>query len=331
MKCLALLAVSLAVSTAFPHIPILLNPGGIGGIYKGPSSETIVKGPDGSVITSEQIGGEVQIKGKANVGAVIPVVEHINEPLVQPIVSPTLVTSDLSDVIGAPVVTKVVSTPIVTGPVVTKVSAPVLLKENPIIVDDKIEHEHVIVGEKVISVPKKVQEDSDLIGPSGTISRRGDDVVVSGPASTTIKGGGVVASIEKQPDVAVKSVEVKPVVAPVILKEKTIATPIVTPVVSHVSPVITPVLSDDSSIIRESASYIAKPVAPVYAHSFNTASAYAPHAPVLKYNGPVITPLRKSGAYANDLLLPNVDYGHLGGLSYGHGTNLGYGGPYPLR
>lgn len=37
----------------------LLNPGGIGGIFKGPNSETIIRGPDGSEITSEQQGGAV--------------------------------------------------------------------------------------------------------------------------------------------------------------------------------------------------------------------------------------------------------------------------------
>lgn len=37
----------------------LISPGGIGGIFKGPNSETIIRGPDGSEITSEQKGGAV--------------------------------------------------------------------------------------------------------------------------------------------------------------------------------------------------------------------------------------------------------------------------------
>lgn len=37
----------------------ILNPGGIGGIFKGPDSETIIRGPDGSQISAEQNGGSI--------------------------------------------------------------------------------------------------------------------------------------------------------------------------------------------------------------------------------------------------------------------------------
>jgi hypothetical protein len=46
-----------ALASPVPSLP--LHPGGIGGLYKGPNSETIIKGPDGSVITSAAVGGEV--------------------------------------------------------------------------------------------------------------------------------------------------------------------------------------------------------------------------------------------------------------------------------
>lgn len=54
-----------------PGLPV--NPGGIGGIFKGPNSETIIQGPDGSIITSAVEGGEVHTKLEPIVVAEIPI------------------------------------------------------------------------------------------------------------------------------------------------------------------------------------------------------------------------------------------------------------------
>nr|CAI5861922.1 unnamed protein product [Callosobruchus analis] len=58
---LALLGYVLHTSIAVPHYEeILVHRGIIGGIFKGPNSETVIQGPDGSAITAEQIGGAVE-------------------------------------------------------------------------------------------------------------------------------------------------------------------------------------------------------------------------------------------------------------------------------
>lgn len=174
-----------------------------------------------------------------------------------------------------------------------------MLNQEPIIVPDliathdpKIVEEQVIVGHKVISVPKKVEENTDLVGPSGTISTRGGDAVISGPASITIKGDGVVTDVEKQPDVHLKTIAVKPIVAPVVTK---VATPIIAPIV----PAVHPVVEGAGTIITH-----ARPIVPLKSY-------YAPKAPVLDVH-PVVTSVEHHG---------HLGLNHVGHVNLGHHGN----------
>ncbi|XP_057654717.1 mucin-2-like [Diorhabda carinulata] len=170
---------------------IVANPGGIGGIFKGPDSETIVKGPDGSVITSEQNGGLIQTEQKLE-----PII--VAEPEIveaHPVLPPSLaedgyiaplvpvknvvIADDANNVV--PVVSSGISAPLPNyiGPPTIPVSSGHEI--------NIIEPEPHIIQTEIIDAPAiESKESTDLVGPSGSISTRGSESIVSGPASTTI-------------------------------------------------------------------------------------------------------------------------------------------------
>lgn len=149
---------------------------GVGGFFKGPNSETIVKGPDGSVITAAAEGGEVQTKVDLKPivvaeAAPAPAAAVVAQPLPAVPLAPAVVetTKIVSTAVAAPIVTSVVE------PIVTKVD---IVPEEP----------HIIETELVDAPDVEPDQASDLIGPSGRISTKGSKSIVSGPASTTISG-----------------------------------------------------------------------------------------------------------------------------------------------
>ncbi|CAH1999602.1 unnamed protein product [Acanthoscelides obtectus] len=73
LQLIALLGYVVHINTSvLQYEAILVHPGIIGGIFKGPNSETIIQGPDGSAITAEQIGGGVEIPDIPPSAALIP-------------------------------------------------------------------------------------------------------------------------------------------------------------------------------------------------------------------------------------------------------------------
>lgn len=167
---------------------------GVGGFYKGPNSETIIKGPDGSVITAQAEGGSIATHDLSQPIVVADTVDV--EPLqsVEPIVSVTPAAAE-------PVVTVtpvVAVSPIATAsPVVAAAPVAVVAPVLPVaaaapVIPHTIEvirpDPHIIETEIVDAPVVEPQESTDLVGPSGSISTRGSSSIVSGPASTTISG-----------------------------------------------------------------------------------------------------------------------------------------------
>ncbi|XP_060531054.1 uncharacterized protein LOC132704807 isoform X5 [Cylas formicarius] len=125
----------------------LLAPGGIGGIFKGPDSETIIQGPDGSVITSEQEGGAV-VRGN---GLEQPIVvaesvqeiesDHAIEQVLiqeQPKVQSEIAQGILLKTVPAPqnqfpgpqpVLTEIKQSPFIESTATIQQNQPILLKE----------------------------------------------------------------------------------------------------------------------------------------------------------------------------------------------------------
>ncbi|KAL1509236.1 hypothetical protein ABEB36_004002 [Hypothenemus hampei] len=182
-----LLSFNLCQSAPHEGFPIL-NPGGIGGIFKGPNSETIIKGPDGSEIVSEQEGGAV-IREDNTLTSPIIVAEpelsvlqeqHVVEPIIASTVAPILT----KDVAIAPIVAST-SVPILSSDISLSVAepiAPIDLKPVEIVQQDP----HVIETEIIEAPDVEPLQSSDLEGPSGRIITKGSASIVSGPASTTI-------------------------------------------------------------------------------------------------------------------------------------------------
>ncbi|KAJ3631045.1 hypothetical protein MTP99_012201 [Tenebrio molitor] len=129
------------VASASPVPSLPLHPGGIGGLYKGPNSETIIKGPDGSVITSAAVGGEVY----SNVEPIVvpePAVVQQVAPVVAPAVAaapvietvavaaPVVESRQSSDLIGPSgrILTHG-SQSVVAGPASTTVTGPAVVAE----------------------------------------------------------------------------------------------------------------------------------------------------------------------------------------------------------
>ncbi|XP_048526546.1 uncharacterized protein LOC109533500 isoform X2 [Dendroctonus ponderosae] len=142
----------LEVSRGAPNdgFPIL-NPGGIGGIFKGPDSETIIRGPDGSQISSEQTGGSI-VSPQGFAGPIVAADAAISsEP---PLIDVEHISSPL----------------------------PVDVKPIEIVQQDP----HIIETEIVAAPDVEPEQSSDLKGPSGRIITKGSASIVSGPASTTI-------------------------------------------------------------------------------------------------------------------------------------------------
>lgn len=152
------------------HRVLVPHPGGIGGIFKGPNSETIVKGPDGSIITAEDEGGAV----KVGIETTVYVPEEIPIPAAAPVVPAAI----------APLVIQE-SVPIAAAPLIP-VAQSVPITHQSVRIGTKRPH---IIKTELIDAPfVEPNESSDLVGPSGSISTRGSSSIVSGPASTTISG-----------------------------------------------------------------------------------------------------------------------------------------------
>ncbi|VEN36119.1 unnamed protein product [Callosobruchus maculatus] len=108
---------------------ILIHPGIIGGIFKGPNSETIIQGPDGSAITAEQIGGAVEAPDVLPSAAIVETA--VNSLPVSSTVRPELrVTPTLSSVSLGRVEISSLSTPI--GSPETASVQPILIPNKPV-------------------------------------------------------------------------------------------------------------------------------------------------------------------------------------------------------
>ncbi|KAJ8930332.1 hypothetical protein NQ314_016882 [Rhamnusium bicolor] len=185
---------------------LLVHPG-VGGLYRGPNSETIIKGPDGSVITAEAAGGSIHTQGT-----------------LEPIVAAEIdVGNGIPDGVALSVVpTAAAAVPAVVGPAVATVTALPIIHNIEIVQPDP----HIIETEIVDAPVVEPQQSTDLVGPSGSISTRGSSSVISGPASTTISepariilASPVVAAIP-----VVSSVSTPLLVAPVEVIPNSVAT-----------------------------------------------------------------------------------------------------------
>ncbi|KAG5887347.1 hypothetical protein JTB14_018362 [Gonioctena quinquepunctata] len=163
---------------------IVANPGGIGGIYQGPDSETVIKGPDGSIITSQEKGGSIH--SNSNLEPIIvaePDISAHSGPSVSQVV-PLVESSGVASVSLAPPLESIIPANIAPA------AAPIIYSVNPAGEDhvlEIIEQDPHIIETEVVDAPIiEPQQSSDLVGPSGSISTRGSSSIVSGPASTTI-------------------------------------------------------------------------------------------------------------------------------------------------
>lgn len=155
------------------HTILVPHPGGIGGIFKGPNSETIVKGPDGSIITAEDEGGAVKTGIQPILvpeEKVITPIETTYEEAAIPAVAPFIVEKP----VAVPIATAL---PVVEPLPVTYQNVKIGTKEP-----------HIVKTEFVAAPLVEPKESTDLVGPSGSISKKGSSSIISGPASTTISG-----------------------------------------------------------------------------------------------------------------------------------------------
>ncbi|XP_045479822.1 proline-rich protein 36-like [Harmonia axyridis] len=182
-----LLAACVRGTLAAPSLPPLpVNPGGIGGLFRGPNSETIIRGPDGSEITSEQIGGAVQTSPGLE-PIVVP-----DYPYDQVAVSSVAVAP--SETIGVPNNIEVAGPTLIQENSGSTLQLATIPQSSPIEVTaaeiptlaTTAEEPHIIETELVDAPEVEPNQSSDLEGPSGSISVRGSTSIVSGPASTTI-------------------------------------------------------------------------------------------------------------------------------------------------
>ncbi|XP_068907698.1 calphotin-like [Tenebrio molitor] len=158
------------VASASPVPSLPLHPGGIGGLYKGPNSETIIKGPDGSVITSAAVGGEVY----SNVEPIVvpePAVVQQVAPVVAPAVAaapvietvavaaPVVESRQSSDLIGPSgrILTHG-SQSVVAGPASTTVTGPAVVAET------------VVKGAPLVATPLVAPVSAVTAAPIATIS-----------------------------------------------------------------------------------------------------------------------------------------------------------------
>jgi hypothetical protein len=174
------------VASASPVPSLPLHPGGIGGLYKGPNSETIIKGPDGSVITSAAVGGEVY----SNVEPIVvpePAVVQQVAPVVAPAVAaapvietvavaaPVVESRQSSDLIGPSgrILTHG-SQSVVAGPASTTVTGK-MLSSSDSRVDEKflgpaVVAETVVKGAPLVATPLVAPVSAVTAAPIATIS-----------------------------------------------------------------------------------------------------------------------------------------------------------------
>ncbi|XP_030750643.1 mucin-2-like isoform X2 [Sitophilus oryzae] len=216
------LLVYISPSLSAPHEGLpLLNPGGIGGIFKGPNSETIIKGPDGSEITSEEQSGVIirddalakkpiiVAEPEIPIAPAVPIVREENVYVAGPIVSstalpilsstPSFATLNQGYIPESRVIIPEAPLPPPPGPLLTgeaygpEIYAPEVPLEVPLApVELKpveiIEQDPHIIETEIIPEPEGIQSEKEfnLKGPSGSITTKGSGSIVSGPASTTI-------------------------------------------------------------------------------------------------------------------------------------------------
>jgi hypothetical protein len=185
------------VASASPVPSLPLHPGGIGGLYKGPNSETIIKGPDGSVITSAAVGGEVY----SNVEPIVvpePAVVQQVAPVVAPAVAaapvietvavaaPVVESRQSSDLIGPSgrILTHG-SQSVVAGPASTTVTGK-MLSSSDSRVDEKflgpaVVAETVVKGAPLVATP--------LVAPVSAVTAA--PIAVTGAPIATISGASL--------------------------------------------------------------------------------------------------------------------------------------------
>nr|XP_023012258.1 flocculation protein FLO11-like [Leptinotarsa decemlineata] len=271
---------------------IVANPGGIGGIYRGPNSETVIKGPDGSLITSQETGGSIQTNSKLE--PIIVAESEIASPIapeIVPDVSPVplapLSSPDVPIATLIPPLEPVISATV--APITASVS-PVIASVNPVVephVVEIIEQDPHIIETEIVDAPDVEPElSSDLVGPSGSISTRGSSSVVSGPASTTIS----------KPARVVIAAPVLPIV------------PVISSVTTHLhsTPYVEvnneiPLKSISRATVAADVSLVLSTIAPI---GISTVSTLAP--PIIRDVSNVETGLRNTGINIVSTLLPPI-------------------------
>jgi hypothetical protein len=185
------------VASASPVPSLPLHPGGIGGLYKGPNSETIIKGPDGSVITSAAVGGEVY----SNVEPIVvpePAVVQQVAPVVAPAVAaapvietvavaaPVVETRQSSDLIGPSgrILTHG-SQSVVAGPASTTVTGKMISSShsrvNETFLGPAVVAETVVKGAPLVATP--------LVAPVSAVTAA--PIAVTGAPIATISGASL--------------------------------------------------------------------------------------------------------------------------------------------
>lgn len=183
----SLLATFIIITNASTILaPLPVNPGGIGGLFHGPNSETIIKGPDGSVITSAQLGGVIETRDKLE-PIVVQDVETAQAPLlVSEVSSVSTLSPPLSEIPSIDITPQnnIQLHGLLSNKQDISLPIPVAVQETPVVVNEKELH---LIETEVVDAPDiEPNQNSDLKGPSGSISVRGSSSIISGPASTTI-------------------------------------------------------------------------------------------------------------------------------------------------
>ncbi|XP_050513344.1 uncharacterized protein LOC126889272 [Diabrotica virgifera virgifera] len=190
-------------------------------------SETVI-GPAGPSLVEDGYIGPIVQSNPVSPTLVAPLEPFIPGTVAPPIqsVTPFLTTRrlDIQGTVAPPLAPSVhlVAPPPHLHPIPPVVPvAPVVQPVVPVVAPavpvghkvDIVEQDPHIIETKIIDAPAiEPKESTDLVGPSGSISTRGSESVVSGPASTTITKTAKV--IVTPPVIAVSGI--RPVVAPVV-------------------------------------------------------------------------------------------------------------------
>ncbi|RZB39667.1 uncharacterized protein BDFB_010569, partial [Asbolus verrucosus] len=234
-----------ALAGPTPSLPV--NPGGIGGLYKGPNSETIIKGPDGSVITSAVEGGEIQtgiqpiVVAEPAVAVETPAVA-VAAPVATPVEAvavpaPVVESAQSSDLIGPSgrILTQG-SQSVVAGPASTTVTGPAVVAET-IVKGPPIVASPVLNAAVPVAAPVAAVTASPLATLTGAIAPIS---VTAAPIATITSAGWSPVSVTPTPIATIAEAELSPI--------SVTASPIATITGADIASVSLPALSVASGV-----------------------------------------------------------------------------------